>query len=452
MTHHHAYVETYGCAANKFDFEIILAHLAQAGYEMTPAAAQADLLLVNTCGVKQPTEDRVLARLRALHTLGKPLIVTGCLPKINREAIHAAVPDFAAMLDPQSLDQIPAAIDAAATGARGRVFQSETPCLKLSLPKIRLNPVIEILAIAEGCTGACAYCCVKFARGALRSAPEELIVDRVRRGVAEGVQEVWLTAQDTGAYGLDIGTNLANLLQACCQVEGAFRLRVGMMNPHHLVTMLPELIDAYKAKQVFKFLHLPVQSGDDRVLHRMKRPYTVKDVLNAVSAVRQEIPEVTLATDVICGFPGESPEAFKGTLRLLKAVQPDIMHVSKFFPRPHTIAAQMAPLDVRVVKTRSRRLTQLRTAIAWQRNQRWRNWAGDVLIDEPGRRASWIGRNFAYKPIVIHTTAPVLGTVLRVRVVNAFPTYLQGEVVETHPAASHPTSRPRRSTPPSELT
>ncbi len=443
MTRHHAYVETYGCAANKFDFEIILAHLAQAGYDVTPDVAQADLLLVNTCGVKQPTEDRVLARLRRLGALEKPLIVTGCLPKINREAVHAAVPDFAAMLDPQSLDLIPAAIDAAVTGARRQVFQAETPCLKLSQPKIRLNPVIEILAIAEGCVGACAYCCVKFARGALRSAPKELIVDRVRRAVTDGVKEVWLTAQDTGAYGQDTGTTLVDLLQACCHVEGAFRLRVGMMNPHHAIPLLPELIDAYKREKVFKFLHLPVQSGDDRVLHRMNRHHSVQDFLDSVAAVRQEIPEVTLATDVICGFPGESLDAFERTLRLLEAVQPDIVHVSKFFPRPHTIAAHMAPLDARMVKTRSRRLTQLVTAIAWQRNRQWRSWVGDVLIDEPGRGASWIGRNFAYKPIVVHTPAPMLGTVPRVRVVNTFPTYLQGEVVEAPSEAPHPIPRPR---------
>jgi threonylcarbamoyladenosine tRNA methylthiotransferase CDKAL1 len=444
MTPKHAYIEHYGCAANKFDLEIILAHLTQAGYDVTRDVREADMLLVNTCGVKQPTEDRVLAKLRVYSGLKKPLIIAGCLPKINREAIHTVAPNFAAMLDPQSLDRIPAAIRAAERGERHRVFMSETPRLKLKQPKIRLNPAIEIISIAEGCVGACTFCCVKVARGALRSHPREMIVERVRQAVAEGVKEVWMTGQDSGGYGQDIGTNLVDLLRACCRVEGGFRIRVGMMNPNHVPPMLPELIKAYKAEKVFKFLHLPVQSGDDHVLQRMNRHYTARDFKDSVYAIREEIPDLTLATDVICGFPGESPEDFERTLHLIEEVQPDIVHVSKFASRPHTAAKRMTPLNARDVKNRSRRLTRLVAAVSRTRNSRWRTWEGDVLIDEKGRGNSWIGRNFAYKPIVIHTTKPMLGRVIRVRVTATFNTYLEGEVINRHSEPASPTPPPKR--------
>jgi len=432
MTTKNAYVENYGCTSNKFDLEIILGHLKQAGYEVTYDSQEADIILVNTCGVKKPTEDRVIAKLRSYGKLDKPLIITGCLPKINRDAIHKAAPNFSAMLDPQSLDKMPLAIRSAENGERNTVFISEKPIIKLKQPKIRLNPAIEILSISEGCTGACTYCCVKFARGALRSYPKEMIVERVSKAVSEGVKEVWMTSQDSGAYGLDIGTNLAELIGECCRVEGKFRIRVGMMNPNHALPMLPELIHAYQEEKVFKFLHLPVQSGDNRTLKRMNRHYTVSDFNEIVHSFREKIPELTLSTDVICGFPGESPEDFERTIHLMEEVQPDIVNISKFFSRPNTLAERMEQLDAKDVKNRSRRLTKLVNAVSEKRNRRWLNWEGAVLVDEKGKGKSWIGRNFAYKPIVVHPKESVMGRFIRVKVIKTFRTYLEGEVVNRH--------------------
>lgn len=429
MTAKHAYVENYGCTANKFDLEIILASLKQTGYEVTNDSKTADLILVNTCGVKKPTEDRVLAKLRFFSKLKKPLIITGCLPKINMDAIHKAVPNFSAMLNPQSLDKITLAIKSAENGEKNIIFESDKPIIKLKQPKVRFNPVVEIISISEGCTGACTYCCVKFARGTLRSYPRETIIERVSKAVSEGVKEVWMTSQDSGAYGRDIGTNLAELLRECCRVEGKFRIRVGMMNPNHVLSMLPELIHAYQEEKIFKFLHLPVQSGDNKTLKRMNRYYTVSEFKNIVHSFKEKIPEVTLSTDVICGFPGESQEDFEETLHLIEEVQPDIVNISKFFSRPKTLAERMEQLDVRDVKNRSRRLTRLVDAVLVRRNRGWLNWEGEILVDEKGKGNSLIGRNFAYKPIVIHTKEPALGRFIRVKVINTFRTHLEGEVV-----------------------
>lgn len=430
------YVESYGCTSNKFDLEIILAYMKQAGYRVTKEPRSADVFLVNTCGVKKPTEDRVIAKLRVLGRHDKPLIIAGCLPKINLEAVLKAAPSFSAILDPQSLDKIPLAIRSAERGEKNRIFFSEKPLLKLLQSKIRLNPCIEIISISEGCTGACTYCCVRSARGSLLSYPKEMIVERVGKAVDEGVKEIWMTSQDNGVYGTEVGTNLAELLRECCRVKGKFLIRVGMMNPHHALHILSELIEAYEDEKIFKFLHLPVQSGDNEVLKRMKRQYTVEEFKEIVKSFREEVPEITLSTDIICGFPGESPDDFERTLNLVEEVKPDIVNISKFFLRPNTPAENMEQLDSREVKDRSRRLTRLVNTVSFNRNKRWLNWTGEVLVDERGKGDSWIGRNVTYKPIVIKTSEDVFGRFVRVNVVQAFKTYLEGELVDPLPASS----------------
>ena len=424
------YAENFGCAANKFDLEVMLGQLAAAGYGLTDDINSADLILVNTCAVKKPTEDRVIERLRSLRRLGKPLIIAGCLPRINFNAVLNAVPDFSAALDPRSVNKIVSAVKAALNGEKRRIFRSDSPLLKLELPRVRLNPVIEIIAICEGCSGACTFCCVRFARGSSYSCPREAICENVSRAVSNGAKEIWLTSQDNGSYGMDIGTNLAELLGDCCKVKGRFKIRVGMMNPNRVIPMLDELVDAYKHGKIFKFLHVPVQSGDNEILKRMNRRYTAEQFKHIVEVFRKNVPDITISTDVICGFPGETQDAFEKTLRLIEEVQPDIVNISRFFSRPGTPAEKMEQVDYREIRDRSRRTTFLVRQISLKRNKRWLGWKGEILIDEKGKDGSWIGRNFAYKPIVVKSARNLLGKFLEVRVTKVFSTYLEAEIVE----------------------
>jgi threonylcarbamoyladenosine tRNA methylthiotransferase CDKAL1 len=252
----------------------------------------------------------------------------------------------------------------------------------------------------------------------------------MRRAVQKGAREFWLTSQDTGTYRLDIGTNLANLLRDCCEVNGKFFIRVGMMNPNHVTSMLSELIDAYGDSKVYKFLHLPVQSGDDEVLRRMNRKYAVEEFKSITKEFRKEFPRLTVSTDIICGFPGETSDAFMKTLQLIREIQPDIVNISKFFARPGTPAEKMKPVDVTEIKVRSRTLTKLVRRISLEKNRAWMNWAGKVLIDEKGSEQSWISRNFAYKPIVVKDSRNLLGRLLNVKVVKTFSTYLEAKITE----------------------
>ncbi|MEM2026892.1 MAG: tRNA (N(6)-L-threonylcarbamoyladenosine(37)-C(2))-methylthiotransferase [Candidatus Bathyarchaeia archaeon] len=423
------YVENYGCAANKADLEIMLAYIFRLGYSLVDKPEEADVILMNTCGVKKPTEDRILSRLRALSRLNKPIIVAGCLPKINLNAVMKASQNISAILDPYSVEKISLALRAAEENVRGKIFFSEKPIIKVGQPKIRINQVIEIIPIAEGCLGACSFCCVRFARGKLFSYPKELIVGRLREAVSEGVKEIWLTSQDNGAYGLDVGTNLVDLLKECCSVRGKFFIRVGMMNPNHAIKILPGLIDAYRDERIFKFLHLPVQSGDDDVLKIMNRRYTVDEFKAIVDAFRKDFPDITIATDIICGFPGESREAFEKTLRLVEEVEPDVVNISKFFPRPNTPAARMKQIESKEIAYRSRLMTDIASKISLKRNSRWIGWRGEVLIDEKGSGDSWIGRNYAYKPIVVRSKDNLLGKLVDVEVTAAHINYMEAEII-----------------------
>ena len=423
------YVKSFGCPTNLADGELIAGCLSEAGYNIVERIDEADFLVYNTCAVKTPTENRMMEILRKAPS-DKRLIITGCLPLINFERINTEV-KFDGILGPASGSKILEVIRKVEHGKKV-ILTEKNLKPSLSLPKIPTNKVVGIIPINYGCLGSCSYCCVLFARGRLRSYQVAEVIERVKRDLASGVKEFWFTSQDTACYGKDIGISLADLLMETCKVEGDFFVRVGMMTPNYALEILDDLIQAYKNEKVFKFLHLPVQSGDNEVLKRMNRFYSVKDFRKIVNSFRKEIPNITIATDVICGFPGESQEAFERTMQLIKEVQPDIVNISKFFPRPNTPAEKMKPfVHPREVKERSRRLTELSKRISFERNKNWMNWEGKILIDEEGKKpSSWIGRNFAYKPIVIRTNEFLLGKFLDVRVVGVFPTYLKAEIIK----------------------
>ena len=423
-------VKNYGCSANLADGEVLAGCLAKAGYELAASASEADVAIYNTCAVKGPTENRIIETLRRVPP-DKKVIVAGCLPLINFERLRREV-RFDGAVGPAAGKRIVDVVRRVLGGEKVVALKAALDAKpELSLPRLKSNPVISVIPVSYGCLGACAYCCVVFARGRLRSYTSNQITERVRKDLAAGAKEFWVTSQDTACYGRDVGTNLAELLKVLCAVEGDFRVRVGMMTPNLVTDILDDLLEAFKSGKVFKFVHLPVQSGDDDVLRLMHRFYTVQDFREIVGAFRVAFPEVTLATDVICGFPGESREAFDNTLDLIGEVKPDIVNVSKFFARPGTAAAEMCDLVVEPseIKRRSTEAAKLVKQVSLERNQRWVGWSGEVLVDEKGKVAgSWIGRNFTYKPITVKSSASLLGKTLRVKVVKAFSTHIVGTV------------------------
>jgi MiaB-like tRNA modifying enzyme len=412
------------------DSEVLAGCLAQAGFQMAASEAEADVLIYNTCAVKGPTENRIIDALKRAPK-NKKLIVAGCLPMISFERLMREA-RFDGVMGPAAGKGIVDVVARVLDGEKVVELASSNAKPKLDLPRVKSNSLISVVPVNYGCLGSCAYCCVVFARGHLRSYSIKEVVERVESDLASGAREFWVTSQDTACYGRDLQSNLADLLQALGGLAGDFKVRVGMMTPNMVTDMQNKLIEAFKSDKVFKFLHLPVQSGDNETLKRMRRFYTAEQFKRIVEAFRTEFPDLTLATDVIVGFPGETVEAFENTLKLLEDIKPDVTNVSKFFARPKTKAAEIKEdlVELGEIKRRSTVAAQLAKQVSFERNQRWVGWVGEVLVDEKGKvEGSWVGRNFAYKPVAIKSNDNLLGKTVRVKVVEALATYLKGAIV-----------------------
>lgn len=411
------YVEAYGCTQNYGEARLIQEALAGVGHTVAPSEADADAHVLVTCTVVETTERRMVRRMRELAAHEKPLVVAGCMAAAQRDLVQGVVPR-ALLLPPRKWPQIVDLLGAG-TACGDRAAEVETEGFVWH---------DAIVPIAQGCAGRCTYCITRVARGRVASYSVERLVAQVRRHVDRGAREIKLTGQDTAAYGLDTGTSLARLVEAVVAVPGEFRVRVGMADPLTVLPIVDDLIDAYASEKVFKFLHLPVQSGDDGILEAMKREYTVAEFEAIARAFRRAYPELTLSTDVIVGFPGETEEQFEATMNLVRRVRPDIVNVTRFSPRAGTPAAAMANQVVGWrVKERSRRLTRLRFDVAREIHESFVGRDFQVLITEAGKVGTWLARTPEYRQVVLHEDATV-GDFAMAHIDGATPTDLHGHL------------------------
>src|SRR5919106_6227691 len=404
------WIEAYGCSASMADSEMIGGILKEAGYEIAAKRSESAVNLIVTCSVKDTTEHKMMSRIRTMVRSGKPLVVAGCLPKADKAKIESAS-SSASLIGPNSINKAPDAVRSALSGDR-LVALKDSQLDKINIPRVRLNSVISIVEIASGCMSQCTFCQTKIAKGWLRSYRIGDIVRQIKSDIKSGCKEVWLSSTDNGCYGRDIDTNLVELLKACCcSIEGSFKIRVGMMNPMYLPAILDKMVSLfYESDKLFKFLHIPVQSGSDRVLKKMKRGHTSKIFMDAVEAFRGKIPEMTISTDIIAGFPSETEDDFQETVDLLETSQPDIVNISRYAARPGTEAYRWKGIRVnsQVSKKRSERLHALTRRIAKKRNSIWQDWQGEIVIDEIGKVRQ--GRNYSYKPVVVSSTTTTTTT------------------------------------------
>jgi threonylcarbamoyladenosine tRNA methylthiotransferase CDKAL1 len=395
------FVEGHGCSASLADTEIISGLVRHSGYKLVNNPEEADIAVLVTCSVKTVTEQRMLSRIRDFE--GKKLVVAGCLPKADPEAVLKIRGDLS-LVGPNNLDRVAPAIEAALSGQQLIALQP-SKLVKLGLPRSRLNSVVGIVEVSSGCLSSCTFCQVKLVKGTVFSYPEEAIVEEAASLLGQGAKELWLTSTDNAAYGKDSRTTLPALVRKVAALSGDFKIRLGMMNPLLTERVLDDLVECLQLEKVFKFLHLPVQSGSDRILNLMQRGYSVANFLSIVDRIRKEIPGVTLSTDIIVGFPTETESEFRESMELLERIRPDVLNLSRFGARNGTKAAVMeGQISAEVSKRRSTLMTNLAKKIQNEINATWIGWKGTVLLDEHAKGAV-IGRNFAYKPCLIQTSS-----------------------------------------------
>ncbi len=403
------FVESYGCTMNFGEGRKLSRDMASMGYSEASSADDADIVILNTCTVVETTEKRMLARISELKKMNKEVIVTGCMAKVQPKRIDIRLPD-SIIVPPSDYHEF-AKLVADKYGIAG-------PALPIH------QGTDAILPVAQGCLGNCSYCITKFARGKLKSYDHDGLVSEFNGFIDAGAKEVLVTAQDTACYGLDTNGSLPNLLRSMLRKEGDYRVRIGMMNPNHLRGIAEDLLAVMDDDRMYKFLHVPVQSGSNEILKKMRRGYNAEQFMELVDVLRSTIPEISIATDVITGFPGETDEDHQKTMQLVKDLHADTLNITRFSARPGTEASGMEQLHGRILKERSTELTELKNSVEYDVNKRLIGQRFRALATETGKEGT-IVRTEYYRPVVVREDVP-LGTFVDVEVTDCRPTYLFG--------------------------
>ena len=422
-----AYIISYGCTFNKADAQIMAGVLKENEINMVDSADEADVIIVNTCYVKLPTENKVVYKIQKLQEKypDKKIIVSGCMVEIDPEKLEKIGPNCS-WIGPHQLNKTADVVNATYCGDVVREYGLSKES-KVCVPKVTDDGLIHIIQICEGCLGACTFCCTRFARGPLNSYPIKDIVEEARQAIENGAREIQLTAQDTAAFGKDSGEKLSDLIKEVADLEGDFRVRVGMMHPKNILNEVDEIISAIKHPKVYNFIHLPVQSGSDKVLKDMRRGHTINQYLDIVSRFKSEIPDLTLAVDIIVGFPTETDEDFDATVKLLNDVKPSLIHLSKYQHRKGAISSSLKEIPHEVMKERSKYLSEIKSQITEDENKQLVGSLQKVLVVEKGSKGGFIAKTDSYIPVIVDNVE--LGSFVDVKITQATATYLKSEII-----------------------
>ena len=435
-------IETFGCQMNVHDSERMAGLLEQAGYEATEEAADADVVVINTCSVRERAEDKLYTRLGELRVLAaerghNPIVaVAGCVAQQEGAAILKRSPGVAdVIIGTQAIRRLPMMVEQAAAERRPAInldpFDDVT--FPLGVTK-RLDPVKAYVTIIEGCNEFCSFCVVPYTRGHERMRPKADILAEVREAAATGHREVQLLGQIVNHYTApdDPACDFSGLLEAVHEVDGIERIRFASPHPRHVS---PRFLAAMaRLPKICRHLHLPVQSGSTRVLEAMRRRYTRESYLDLIAQIREALPDVALSTDMIVGFPGESAADFEDTLTLTAAVRYHSMFSFKYSPRPNTLADKRLPDEV-AEDEKTRRIVALQALqreIQSALNARLVGQTVDVLVDAASRRREVELSGRTSTNVVVNLPGPAgwIGRTLPVRVERAGPHSVWGRMME----------------------
>lgn len=424
------YLWTIGCQMNVADSERLGAHLDRLGYQQADAPDAADIVVVNSCVVRQHAEDRVSNKLHTLSQLkkgkggsGGVLALMGCMVGPKTDDLRKRFPKVDLFMRPQQFDAL-------LEIARERADLASCQDDDLVVPKAT-GPT-AFIPIIKGCDEFCTFCIVPYRRGRQVSRPLEEIVEEARAMAAQGVREVTLLGQTVDAYGLDLphGYDLADLLEAVNGIPELARIRFLTSHPRYMSDRLIKAVA--DLDKVCEHINLPFQAGDDEVLQRMRRTYDRTAYRTLMQKIKDTVPGVGLSTDVIVGFPGETEEQFEGTLELLREIRFDVVHVAAYSTRPGTIAARKLDDDISkdVKKERLHRIEQLQAEIAAENNAPLVGQTVEVLVEKRDLQGNWEGRTRSFKTVHFPGRgSDLVGELVNVRVTRATAWSLSGELV-----------------------
>ncbi|XP_058141290.1 threonylcarbamoyladenosine tRNA methylthiotransferase isoform X3 [Dasypus novemcinctus] len=401
-------------------------------HQVIDNASDADLWLLNSCTVKNPAEDHFRNSIKKAQEENKKVVLAGCVPQAQPRQDYLK---GLSIIGVQQIDRVVEVVEETIKGHSVRLLGQKKDNGKrlggarLDLPKIRKNPLIEIISINTGCLNACTYCKTKHARGNLASYPIDELVDRAKQSFQEGVCEIWLTSEDTGAYGRDIGTDLPTLLWKLVEEipEGAM-LRLGMTNPPYILEHLEEMAKILTHPRVYAFLHIPVQSASDSVLMEMKREYCVADFKRVVDFLKAKVPGITIATDIICGFPGETGQDFQETVKLVEEYKFPSLFINQFYPRPGTPAAKMEQVPAQVKKQRTKDLSRV-----FHSYNPYDHKIGErqqVLVTEESFDSKfYVAHNRFYEQVLVPKNPAFMGKMVEVDIYESGKHFMKGQPV-----------------------
>ena len=433
------YIETLGCQMNKSDAERMFGMLEHIGYAETKEPKEADMLIINTCSIRQLSEDKAYS---AIGVWGKwkkkkpdlKIIFAGCVAQQGGKNVLKRAPYVDLVLGTQRLYELPELVKRLEAGEK-LVSVEETPYKETEIKINRVKSINAWIPIMEGCNNFCTYCIVPYTRGRERSREPELIIAEVKRALADGFKEITLLGQNVDSYGKDLeGWNLSKLLREINAIEGNFRIRFVTNYPTDITEELIQTV--IELDKVCEYFHIPMQSGDDYILKKMNRRYDYATYKKICDNLRQRIPDVTITSDFIAGFPGETEEQFENTLKAMSELELDYSNTAAYSPRERTVAAKWVDLYVpEDVKTeRLARLNEHNRACCLKSNQKYVGREMEVLVekfeskDERGKN-DITGRTRNNKIVHIPYDKDITGEFINVKIVKARTWYLNGEIV-----------------------
>lgn len=432
------FIKSWGCQMNEHDAERMAGLVAPMGYALTSDPENADLILLNTCSIRDKAEQKVysdLGRLVALKAARPDLVigVAGCVAQQEGRAILQRSPAVDLIFGSKGIERLPALLTEAVTTRRKVVYTDDPIGIAPTLPADRRERVRAWVSIMEGCENACSFCVVPATRGRERSRLSGEIRDEITALCADGCREVTLLGQNVNSYGRTSseGVDFSDLLDLIHPIDGLARIRFTTSHPNAVTSKMIETLA--RLPKVCRHVHLPMQSGSDRTLTRMRRDYTFRDYLDLIAALRLRMPDVALTTDIIVGFPGETEADVQDTLAALDAVQFDNIYAFKYSRRPNTAALA---LDEQVSEAdKDRRLQEVlavQRPITRRKNESFEGRVEEVLVEGPSRtdRTRLMGRTSSHLTVNFDGSPDLIGRLVRLRILRVKANSLDGGPAE----------------------